>query len=139
VGYYRTQYEPETLKNLNAAVMNQLTTAERMSLLSDEAALMKAGQENVAGFLDLVTALNQDAEASIVESYRPSLDSINSYLVTPADRDSFHAWLRATLRPMMAKIGWMPSASETDDTHTLRSDLVEILGGLAEDRETIRE
>src|ERR1700674_5879383 len=57
---------------------------------------------------------------------------------TDADREAFRSWVRSNFRPMMAKIGWEPAAGETDDTHTLRSDLFELLGDVGEDPETIR-
>ena len=40
---------------------------------------------------------------------------------------------------MMAKIGWTPGANESADTHTLRGNLIHILGMIGEDPETIRQ
>jgi len=39
----------------------------------------------------------------------------------------------------MAKIGWTPGANESPDTHTLRGNLVHILGEVGEDPETVRQ
>jgi hypothetical protein len=39
---------------------------------------------------------------------------------------------------MMAKIGWTPGANESPDTHTLRGNLVHVLGMVGEDPETIQ-
>ena len=139
VGYYRTQYDNEMLKGLSAALMQHLSTAERMSLLTDQAALMRSGQENVAAFLDLVSAMSADQERSVIESYRQSLRAINDYLLTAANRETFHAWIRSTFRPAMARIGWTPAPGESENIHTLRSDLVGILGTIGEDPEIIRE
>ncbi len=133
VGYYRTEYDKEMLDKLSAVAMQQLNTAERMSLVSDLGALMRSGQQNVGGFLDWVAILNQDQERAVVESYSPYLDSINDYLLTPADREAYHAWIQSTFKPMMAKIGWTPAAGEKDDTRSLRADLIEILGQFGED------
>src|SRR5262249_46529279 len=66
VGYYRTQYDPVLLKQLSAASMSGLTTAERMSLILDEAALALAGREKIGSLLDLVAALSSDQERSVV-------------------------------------------------------------------------
>jgi aminopeptidase N len=139
VGYYRTEYDKEMLDKLSAVATQQLSTAERMSLVSDLGALMRSGQQNIGGFLDWVAALNQDQERAIVESYSPYLDSINDYVVTPADREAYHAWVRTTFKPMMAKIGWTPAPGEKDDTRSLRADLIEILGQIGEDPETIKQ
>ncbi|HZD94652.1 MAG TPA: M1 family aminopeptidase, partial [Candidatus Sulfotelmatobacter sp.] len=138
-GYYRTRYEKEDLEKLRAVVGTELSTAERISLVRDEAALVGAGQENLNTFMDLVSALNQDVQRSIVESYASLLDYSASYLADGQQGETFHTWARANFQPMMKKIGWTPSANENDDTRTLRGDLIHILGYTAEDPETIRQ
>ncbi|HWZ45977.1 MAG TPA: M1 family metallopeptidase [Candidatus Saccharimonadales bacterium] len=138
VGYYRTQYDPAALRGLGPVLMDQLTTAERMSLVQDQAALTLAGQESAGAFLDLVAALNQDQEYSIVDAYASALEGIRNYLVTGEDRQAFQEWTRSNFRPLMAKVGWSSAKEETDDTRLLRATLVKIMGSIAEDPETIR-
>ena len=138
-GYYRTQYEKADLEKIKAVAGTELSTAERISLLRDEAALVNSGQESLITLLDLVSALNQDAQHSVVESYLTTLDYINNYLVPGEQGEPFHAWVRSNFQPMMHKVGWTPAASETDDSRTLRGDLVHILGFDGENPETIRE
>lgn len=139
VGYYRTEYDPGIFKKLTDVAMTGLTTAERMSMINDETALVWAGKEKIGALLDLVTALSSDQERAIVDSYSPALETIDQYLVTDANREAYHSWLRATFRPMLAKIGWNPAANENEDAHSLRAALVEILGKDAQDPETIKE
>jgi len=139
VGYYRTEYDPEMLKKLGDAAVTGLTTAERMSLINDQSALVRAGKEKVGSLLDLVAALSTDQERAVVESYRPTLNSIDDYLVSAGNREAYHAWVRSTFRPMLAKLGWTPGAGESDDTRTLRADLVDLLSMAGEDSETIKE
>ncbi len=139
VGYYRTEYDAEDQKKLNGVVVTGLGTAERMSLINDEAALIHAGKEKIGPFLDLISAVNVDPQRAVVESYARMLDSIDSYLLTPSDRETYHGWLRTVFRPMLAKLGWTATPGESDQTHVLRADLVDILGRLARDPETIRE
>jgi aminopeptidase N len=138
VGYYRTQYDAELFRKLTDAVAD-LSTAERISLVRDESALLKAGTEKVGPLLDLISALSVDQKKSVVESYTPALRLINDYLLTPSDRDAYHSWVRATFRPAMAKVRWEPAPGESDDTRELRAELVRILGEAGEDPETIRE
>jgi aminopeptidase N len=138
-GYYRTQYDKADLQKLIAVAGTELSTAERISLLRDQAALVGSGQESMATYLDLISAMNQDAQREIVESYLPTLDYVNSYLLAGTDATSFRAWVRSNFAPMMAKIGWTPSANESADIHTLRSNLIHILGTIGEDPETIQQ
>src|SRR5215471_8839800 len=110
VGYYRTEYDPEMLKKLGDAAMTGLSTAERMSLINDETALVRAGKEKIGSLMDLIGALSSDQERAVMASYRPALGSIDDYLVTDADREAYHFWLRAMFRPMLARLGWTPAA-----------------------------
>jgi aminopeptidase N len=139
VGYYRTQYDADDFKKLSAAVLTGLSPAERVSLVQDEAALVRAGQEKVGAFLDLVSALSSDQERLVVESFDSPLQVIDDHLADGANREAYHAWIRSSFRPMMAKLGWKPEAGESEETHTLRALVVAILGGIGEDPDAIRQ
>ena len=138
-GYYRTQYDKADLQKLIAVAGTELTTAERIMFLRDEAALVTSGQENMATYLDLVASVSQDAQNSVVASYGPSLNFIDSYLLQDNDANAFRSWVRSNFQPMMAKVGWTPAANESADIHSLRSTLISILGDIGEDPETIRQ
>ncbi|MGZ4868425.1 MAG: M1 family metallopeptidase [Candidatus Angelobacter sp.] len=138
-GYYRTQYDKADLQKLIAVAGTELTTAERISLLRDQAALVGSGQQSMATYLDLISAMNQDAQREIVESYLPTLDYVNSYVLAGTDATAFRAWVRSNFGPMMAKIGWTPGASENADTHMLRGNMVHILGMVGEDPGMVRQ
>ena len=56
-GYYRTRYDSGTMQKLMAVASTELSTAERISLLNDEAALTYSGTEPISNYLDLVAAL----------------------------------------------------------------------------------
>src|SRR5260370_34482928 len=119
--------------------MTGLSSAKRMSLVQDESALANAGTEKIGSLLDLITALSSDQEHSIVESYAPALGMINDYLLTSVDREAYHAWIRNTFRPMLAKVKRMPAPGESDDTRALRASLIKVLGLLGEDPDTDKE
>ncbi len=138
-GYYRSKYEGTVLRQLDSVAATQLTTAERISLLTDQSALVRSGKESAAEYLDLVTALNQDAEHNVVDSYVGLLASFNDNLLTDGNTASFRAWVRSNFRPMMAKVGWESAPGESDDTRSVRADLIRILGFFGEDPETIRK
>jgi aminopeptidase N/puromycin-sensitive aminopeptidase len=138
-GYYRTQYDKADLQKLISIAATELTTAERISLLRDQSALVGSGQQSMGTYLDLLQAVSQDAQHAMVETYLPTLGYVNDYVLPGTDATAFRAWVRSSFGPMMAKIGWTPNASESPDTHMLRGDLVHILGVVGEDPETIRQ
>ena len=126
-GYYRTRYDAAALEKLSSVATTALTTAERISLINDEGALAGSGEENVATFLTLVSALNQDSERAVIESYDPLLDYIHRYLVSSSDSAAFSAWVSTNFGPMLAKIGWTPVPGESEDTKAVRGLLIKIL------------
>ena len=138
-GYYRTEYDKADLQKLIGVAATELTTAERISLVRDQSALVSSGQQTMGTYLDLLQAVSQDAQRAVVESYLPTLDYVNDYVLPGTDANAFRAWVRANFGPMMAKIGWTPGAGESPDTHTLRGNLIHILGEVGEDPETIRQ
>src|SRR5258708_2855326 len=137
-GYYRTQYDSASLQKLSSVATTELTAAERISLLTDEAALVNAAQESVGRYLDLVAVMNQDAQRAVVESYAGPLSRIHDYLLTESNRAAFRSWVRVNFRPMLTKIGWTPAPAESADTRELRSQLIIVLGELVQDPEVVR-
>ena len=139
VGYYRTSYGPENLRKLSQSAMTSLSTAERVALVRDEAALVYAGEEKIGPFLDLVTALSSDQERAIVESFVDPLEYVDAYLVTAGNRGAYQAWIRSSFRPMLDKLKWAPAPGESEETHRLRALLVRLLGGAGADPDVVRE
>lgn len=139
VGYYRTQYDADNRKKLTDVAVSGLTSAERMSLIDSEIALVTAGKEKIGSLLDLISAVNADPQGEVVESYNGTLRFLDSYLITAANRENYHSWLRTVFRPMLAKVGWAPVPGESAETRSLRADLVMLLGRLGQDPETIKE
>jgi aminopeptidase N len=138
MGYYRTHYDADTLQKLTTLGKTELSTAERLSLLNDEAALVLSRQENVANYLDLVSALKQEDERPIMKSYLAGLRLVHNYLLTEATKPAFISWVRNNFGPMFTRLGWTPAAGETDDRHEVRAVLVQILGEIGEDPEVVR-
>ena len=139
LGYYRTEYEPEDARKLAAAWTSKLTTAERVALVNDESALTETGAEKISVFLELIAKLSSDQEHSVVASFLPALRHMNDYLVTADDRERFHAWVQASFRPLMERVGWTSPPGESADVHNLRADLIELLGLIGEDPQVISE
>jgi aminopeptidase N len=70
--------------------------------------------------------------------YEPMLQYIAAYLLDSSESGPFRSWVRSNFQLMMAKIGWSPAPNESADTHTLRADLIYILGVIGEDQETVQ-
>ncbi len=136
LGYYRSVYPPEMLRRF-AGDINALTPAERMGLLADEWALVRAGRHDVGAFLDLAAGFKGERIAAVVSTLTGALTSIGEELTTDATRAGYRAWLSSLLRPALQDAGWSPSDSEPDDTRALRGTLVAALGVAARDPDVV--
>src|SRR6185436_16817401 len=65
-GFFRAAYQPAGLARLVAAI-GELSPEERLGLVSDQWALVRAGQSEVARFLDLVSGLGGENDHVVLE------------------------------------------------------------------------
>jgi puromycin-sensitive aminopeptidase len=137
-GFYRVAYEPEDLRRLIAAVP-QLATEERMTLVADQWALVRAGAP-VGPFIELCEGIARTERDHVV------LDEVVSRLswlehrgVSDADRPLFHEWMRRLFAPLATELGWDTKDAEDDERRLLRAAALRALALVARDAATVRE
>jgi aminopeptidase N len=126
-GYYRTAYTPEQIETLVSHAETGLNPPERIGLLGDRWALMRAGQGEVGSFLDLVLALRKDPNGLVMESALDKVRAIDARIATEAERQQLAAVLRNEFSPVYTSLGH-PAKGESYDRQQLRAELMEILG-----------
>ncbi|MBV9574892.1 MAG: M1 family metallopeptidase, partial [Acidobacteriales bacterium] len=138
-GYYRVGYQPDAVRALANDAETKLSPAERISLQADIWASVRVGREPVGDYLALVQGLQSDRNRAVLEDALERLNYIGQYLVDDSDRDSYRAWLREYLNPIMRDVGWEPRPGESDEQKTLRTRLLHALGYDARDPEALAE
>ena len=138
-GYYRTGYQPETIRAIAADAETKLTPAERISLHNDIWASVRVGREPVGDYLAYAQGLQGDRNRAVIEDVLVKLNYIGQYLVNDSDRDAYRSWLRQYLTPMIKQVGWEPKSGESDEQRTLRARLFAALGYDARDPEALEE
>jgi aminopeptidase N len=132
-GYYRSRYPADVYSKLVGAVETSLTPVERISLIGDEWAQVRANTATIGQYLDLVGAVKADPNADVVGE---ALDGFNSayerIAATPEERSALAAWVRATFAPEYARLG-PPSAGDTPNTRQLRAQYFGVLGFYGKD------
>jgi aminopeptidase N/puromycin-sensitive aminopeptidase len=136
-GYYRTEYAPPELAALVANAETGLTPPERIGLLGDRWALMRAGQGSVGEFLDLVLAVKQDPNPTVMESALGRLETIETQIATDADRERLDAVVRREFGDVYGGLGGA-SRHEGWEHADLRELVFEALGR-AKDPEVLAE
>ncbi len=127
-GYYRTSYSPADYAVLASHVETSLSPTERISLLGDEWAQVRANKASVGDYLDLVAAVKTDPNSNVVSSALDGLGAVNARIAsTPEEKDALDAWFRQTFAPEYAKLG-PPSDSDSPDKKQLRALLFAALG-----------
>jgi aminopeptidase N/puromycin-sensitive aminopeptidase len=125
-GYYRTAYAPAQLKAIEAGVETALTPPERIGLLGDQWALMRAGERTVREFLDLVLAVKQDASPAVMEMALGKVDTIETKIASDDDRKRMDEVVRREFEPLYTALG-MPKHESVEHAE-LRGMLFEELG-----------
>ena len=138
-GYYRVGYQPEVVHSLASDAEVKLTPAERIGLQSDIWASVRVGREPVGDYLAFVRGLQRDRNRAVLEDALGRLNYIGEYLVTDNDRETYRAWLRQFLTPLMSEVGWEPKAGESDEQKTLRTRVFGALGYDARDPQALAE
>ena len=111
-GYYRTSYTPADYATLASHVESSLTPAERISLIGDKWAQVRANKATVGDYLNLVSDLKSDPNFNVVASALSGLDAINARIAsTPEEKDALDSWFRQTFAPEYEKLGSPPTAT----------------------------
>ncbi|HEY3989795.1 MAG TPA: M1 family metallopeptidase [Acidobacteriaceae bacterium] len=137
-GYYRSSYTPEDYAALLSRVTT-LTPVERINVVGDELALMRAGKSKAGDFLSLAASLKNDDSAAVTESVIGGIETLwTRVAATEAERKQLSAWVVSTYGPRLASLG-EPKDSETPEQQELRAELFGLVGGVGQDPKVIAE
>ncbi len=138
-GYYRSLYPDAVHAKLAAAIETGLQPAERISLLGDEWAQVRASRAKVGRSLDLAAATRGDDSSEVMETVYGDLRSIDTRLLATADeKTAFADWVRRTYKPELTKLG-APAAGDSPEKEQLRAELFSLVGSIGNDPDTIAD
>jgi len=131
VGFYRCRYDGALLDQLGHAIATSSDVApiERMALVSDQWALVRAGAGTVGAFLDLMKAMAGESDPFVLDEVIGRLSLLESRHVADADRGAFQKVVGRLFAASAGPLGWQaPSgAAEADDTRLRRAALLRAL------------
>jgi aminopeptidase N/puromycin-sensitive aminopeptidase len=132
-GYYRSAYPPTQYSAIVAQVESALTPPERIALIGDEWAQVRAGKATIGAYLDLVAAVKADPGAEVVGSAVGGVNAAYARIAATAEeRAALSAWIRSAFAPEFAKLG-PPAAADSANTRELRAELFGLLGYFGKD------
>ena len=127
-GYFRTAYSTKQLDKITAGAETVLSPVERIGLLGDRWALVRAGQGSVGDVLSLVMSLKSDPNAAVIESALQKARTIGTRVATPEEHRRLEADFERNFAPVYAALG-VPTRADSPDKQELRASLFELLGG----------
>jgi len=137
-GFFRTNYDDATLGRLLPAVGEQ-RPAERIGLISDQWALVRADQAPIERFLDLVVSLRDEEDHVVLDEVVGRLALIEHRFLAEEDRAAFGALVTGLYGGRAAKLGWAPGAGEDDEMRLRRAVLLRALVVTARDGSAVSE
>jgi aminopeptidase N len=136
-GYYRTAYTSDMLRAIAPRIATDLSAPERVSIIDDEWALVRAHRHTVADYLTLAAGFGREHTSGVLDEVTDRLAFIHEYLTTDATQPRFQAFIRGLLRPLFDELSFTAAASEADDRRELRATVVEALGTTADDPDVV--
>src|SRR5271170_4225264 len=138
-GYYRSSYPADVYTKIVANVETGLTPEERISILGDEWAQVRANKAPVGDYLNLAAAVRNDTSGTVIGTALNSIVTIDSRIAaTPEEKEALDAWVRKNFKPALDRLG-PPSASDTPETKELRATLFGSMGTIGKDPEVIAQ
>ncbi len=131
VGYYRVRYDENALKTLGLA-LHQLSAADRVSLIADAWAMVLAGLDAPATYLDLTKRLSNETELAIWDGVIGNLRFIDDQYAESPKREGFREYARSLLTAAFSRLGWEPQLGEQSESMLLRQRLIAELAALGD-------
>ncbi|KAJ1461785.1 peptidase family M1-domain-containing protein [Pelagophyceae sp. CCMP2097] len=109
-----------------------LKAADRIGLISDAAALARAGLLRVELYFELLFACQRENDATVWSMVLSQLLNFSKVLRGGSDalapmRDAFDALAKQMVAPQLAHLGWEPRATDAHLTRKLRGEVVSSL------------
>ena len=129
-GFYRVAYDGPALLALRTHV-SALAPAERIGLLADQWALVRAGRARIGDFLDLALGFADERDDAVLDELVGKLGYVDARLVGAEATARFRKVVEGLFSPAFARMGWDPKPDESDLDRLRRASLLRGLGGLA--------
>jgi puromycin-sensitive aminopeptidase len=133
-GFYRVAYPPGCPEILLAT--GALSSVERYTLVDDLYAAMLAGKASAAEFVRFCRQFGNERDLIVWRVLVGRLRFIARFTDGSA-RARFAAVVAELLRPTANELGWQPHADESGRDRELRAVVLDALGTVADDQETI--
>ncbi len=139
LGYYRSGYSRQAMIALAPHIESELSPVERLAMVDNEWALVRAGSHGIDTFMDLAGNMGGERTAETMNQLGTHLRYISDYLLSDADRQPYEAWVRNLLEPAIRDLGWTAAPNDSDERRALRAAVFFTLGYSGNDPQAFAE
>ncbi len=132
-GFYRFTMDDTSLRALVDALQDGLAAHERLLLLDNQWALLKAGTVSIEQLLTLLDGYRTESDRAVMSVITDHLGWLSTHAVSDAARWRFERFVGDYYRPQFQALGWEPAPHESADERMKRSAVLGALGGIARD------
>jgi hypothetical protein len=129
-GFYRFTLDGDLRERL-LAHLREIDATERLLLLDNDWALVRAGLLRAADHAALLRALGAEPDRAVLVLAYEQLRWIAAHALAPRAPRAFAALVEGLFRPALTRLGWEPRPAEGEEDQELRPLSVRALGELA--------
>jgi len=127
IGFYRSRYDTVSFAAI-ASHFGTLPDGDRIALLDDQWALAESGNDTLANYLTLASAMGSSVDAREWEQIVEALGAIEYDERGTSGYSAYVAFARSIIKPLSDRLGWDAKPDETPNVQTLRRTLLSDLG-----------
>ncbi|MGH7789583.1 MAG: M1 family metallopeptidase [Candidatus Binatia bacterium] len=132
-GFYRFALDDASLERLVPVLQSALNAPERLALVGNQWALVKAGKVAVDQFFAMLAGFRSETDRAVLSAITERLYWMSTNLVDDAARDAFERFAATFFRPHLDALGWTPRPGDSADDRLRRATAIAALGELAGD------
>lgn len=137
-GFYRFALDDTALHALVTAI-GSLSAPERLALVGNQWALVKAGAVSIAQFFALLDGLRGESDRAVLGAVTERLGWIRTHVVTDDTEAAFERMVAAFYAEQLRELGWEPRPNESADDRLRRANVIAAMGDIARDPAVLRE
>lgn len=135
MGYYRWDVGADKLLEMISIAEEILSPRERVALVEQVSAQMRAGRITGGQYLDATTTLLNDPHPEVVNTALGNLGEVRMAFVTADLMPAFRSWVRDSVGPLVERHGLTPKDGEDESVSLLRPALIAWMGNWGADPE----
>jgi puromycin-sensitive aminopeptidase len=132
-GFYRFAMDDAALARLVAVLPGVLHAQERLDLVGNLWALVKAGTVAVAQFFSVLQGCRGERDRAVLSAITERLAWLATHVVEDSARAAFERFVGRFFAGPFTELGWDPRPGEASDERLRRAVVIGALGELADD------